>query len=61
MGPVLLDADVFSFFFQRGSRAAAYAPALTGAASLCLCFQTVAKLRLWALVRRWGEASRRGL
>ena len=61
MGPILLDTDVFSFFFKRDSRAAAYAPDLAGAAALCLSFQTVAELRLWSLVRRWGDARRRGL
>ena len=24
--------------------------------SVCVCFQTVAELRLWALIRRWGPA-----
>jgi len=57
---VLLDTDVFSFVFKQDTRAALYRPALEGA-SLCLSFQTVAELRLWALVRRWGEARRQSL
>ena len=60
MAAVLLDTDVFSFFFKRDTRAALYAPQLAGAQP-CLCFQTLAELRLWALVRRWGEPRRQSL
>lgn len=60
MAAVLLDTDVFSFFFKQDTRAALYEPAL-GGAQLCLSFQSVAELRLWALVRRWGEARSRSL
>jgi tRNA(fMet)-specific endonuclease VapC len=60
MGAVLLDTDVFSFVFKRDTRAALYAPHLSGAQP-CLSFQTVAELYHWALVRRWGEARRQSL
>jgi tRNA(fMet)-specific endonuclease VapC len=60
MRAVLLDTDVFSFVFKRDSRAALCRPELEGAEP-CVCFQTVAELRLWALVRRWGESRRRTL
>jgi tRNA(fMet)-specific endonuclease VapC len=60
MPAVLLDTDVFSFFFKRGTRSSLYEPAISGA-QLCLSFQSVAELRLWALVRRWGDARRRSL
>jgi tRNA(fMet)-specific endonuclease VapC len=60
MPAVLLDTDVFSFFFKRDTRSALYEPALAGS-QLCLSFQSVAELRLWALVRRWGEPRRRSL
>lgn len=57
MDAVLLDTDVLSFFAKNDTRAAAYEPAIAGR-QLCISFQTVAELQLWALVRRWG-ASRR--
>lgn len=55
MSAVLLDTDVLSFLAKGDTRAALYAPALAGQ-QLCVCFQTVAELRLWALIRRWGPA-----
>jgi tRNA(fMet)-specific endonuclease VapC len=58
--PVLLDTDVFSFFFKRDSRRALYEPAIANA-QVCLSFQSVAELRLWSLVRRWGDARRQSL
>ncbi len=57
MDAVLLDTDVLSFFAKADTRASAYAPAIAGR-RLCISFQTVAELQLWALLRRWG-ASRR--
>lgn len=60
MRPVVLDTDVFSFIFKRDTRAALYAPHLDDAQP-CLSFQTVAELRYWALVRRWGEPRQRSL
>ena len=58
--PVVLDTDVFSFFFKRDTRAALYEPALADAL-LCLSFQSVAELRLWALIKGWGDARRQSL
>jgi tRNA(fMet)-specific endonuclease VapC len=55
MRDVLLDTDVFSFALKRDTRAANYATDIAGA-RVCLSFQTVAELRLWALLRRWGQA-----
>jgi predicted nucleic acid-binding protein len=57
---VLLDTDVFSFVFKRDTRGVLYAPHLAGVQP-CLSFQSVAELRYWALVRRWGEARRQSL
>ncbi|MFI5379238.1 MAG: type II toxin-antitoxin system VapC family toxin [Tepidisphaerales bacterium] len=60
MQAVLLDTDVFSFFFKRDSRASLYAPHLQNARP-CLSFQTVAELRCWAIIKHWGDARRRSL
>jgi predicted nucleic acid-binding protein len=60
MPPVVLDTDVFSFVFKRDTRAALYEPEMHGA-QLCLSFQSVAELRLWAVIRRWSDARRRSL
>lgn len=53
MDPVVVDTDVFSFLTKDDSRAAFYLPYLD-AKRLCVCFQTVAELRLWSIMRRWG-------
>ena len=58
--PIVLDTDVFSFFFKRDSRRGLYEPALANA-QVCLSFQSVAELRLWSLVRRWGDTRRQSL
>jgi predicted nucleic acid-binding protein len=55
MEAVILDTDVVSFIAKNDSRAALYITALTGT-RVCICFQTVAELRLWALLRHWGLA-----
>jgi predicted nucleic acid-binding protein len=60
MDPVVLDTDVLSFFAKGDTRASLYAPALEGKL-LCASFQTVAELRLWAIVRRWGTSRRQSL
>lgn len=60
MAATLLDTDVFSFVFKRDTRANLYERDLIGAEA-CLSFQTVAELRYWANVRRWGESRRRSL
>src|SRR5437588_10929785 len=54
---VVLDTDVFSFFFKNDTRAALYAPELIDVQP-CLSFQTLAELELWTLMRHWGEARR---
>ena len=60
MDAVILDTDVLSFIAKADTRAASYLPALNGKL-LCICFQTVAELRLWALVRAWGQSRRDAL
>lgn len=53
----LVDTDVVSYLLRRDSRAEAYREYLAGK-SLAISFMTVAELRLWALVRRWGAERR---
>jgi predicted nucleic acid-binding protein len=60
MDPVILDTDVLSFFAKADTRMALYTSALSGR-RLCVCFQTVAELRLWAMVRRLGSTRREAL
>jgi tRNA(fMet)-specific endonuclease VapC len=60
MDAVVLDTDVLSFLAKADTRAALYIPAITGK-RLCVCFQTVAELRLWALIRRWGSSRREAM
>jgi tRNA(fMet)-specific endonuclease VapC len=55
MDAVLLDTDVFSFFFKRDSRREPYAPHMAGK-QLCLAFQTIAELKFWAIKRAWQTA-----
>lgn len=52
MDSLVLDTDVVSFFAKSDTGAAAYAPDVLDR-QLCICFQTVAELRLWTLIRRW--------
>lgn len=54
MEATLLDTDVFSFFFKDDPRRAPYASEVSGK-QLCLAFQSVAELKLWTIVRRWGR------
>jgi predicted nucleic acid-binding protein len=58
--PIVLDTDVVSFLAKADTRASLYERDMTGH-SLCVCFQTAAELRLWALLRRWGKARQREL
>jgi predicted nucleic acid-binding protein len=60
MDPAIVDTDVLSFIAKADTRATLYASALAGK-RLCVCFQTVAELRLWALLRRWGASRREAL
>jgi tRNA(fMet)-specific endonuclease VapC len=57
---VVLDTDVLSFIAKADTRASLYSREL-GGKQLCICFQTVAELRLWALIRRWGSARREAM
>ena len=57
---VVLDTDVFSFFFKHDTRAQLYADDVAGAHP-CISFQTLAELQVWAITRRWGEQRRRRL
>jgi tRNA(fMet)-specific endonuclease VapC len=57
---VVLDTDVFSFFFKQDTRAGLYQSAIADA-QLCVCFQTVAEIKLWALTRQWGTPRRQQL
>ena len=50
MHPLVLDTDVFSFLFKNDTRAELYRPQLTGKL-LCVCFQTIAEVRLWSTLR----------
>lgn len=59
-GAVLLDTDVFSYFFKGDTRASLYAGDVAGR-QLCLCFQTVAEVKSWAILRNWGEQRRTAL
>jgi len=51
---VVLDTDVLSFIAKADTRASLYEGDMANR-TLCVCFQTVAELRLWALVRHWGQ------
>ena len=57
MAFLILDTDVASFCFKGDNRSRLYQPHLAGNV-LVLSFMTVAELRYWAKVRRWGVARR---
>ncbi len=54
---VVVDTDVLSFCFKGDSRAELYRQHLEGHV-LVVSFMTVAELRYWAMVRKWGVARR---
>jgi predicted nucleic acid-binding protein len=60
MSTVLVDTNVLSFNLKQDTRAAEYAPLLTGH-RLAISFVTVAELFEWASVRNWGERRRQQL
>lgn len=60
MDAVLLDTDVFSFFFKRDTRREFYAADIAGR-QLCIAFMTVAELKRWEIERNWGESRREKL
>jgi tRNA(fMet)-specific endonuclease VapC len=51
---VVVDTDVFSFVYKGDSRAAGYAPHLTGQ-PLHLAFVTIAELYRWSVLHGWGQ------
>ena len=55
-----VDTDVASFLFKKDTRAALYAPHLSGH-MLVISFQTLAELELWALSAGWGTRRKRQL
>ncbi len=55
MKRVILDTDVVSFIFKGDSRIHRYQPHVVGA-EVIISFMTLAQLRLWALIRQWGNA-----
>jgi tRNA(fMet)-specific endonuclease VapC len=60
MDAVLLDTDVFSFFFKRDTRRELYAAAVANR-QLCVAFMTVAELKRWAIERNWSAKRREEL
>jgi tRNA(fMet)-specific endonuclease VapC len=60
MDAVVLDTDVFSYFFKQDTRARLY-EADVRARRLCLCFQTIAEVKAWAISRNWGKVRRNAL
>lgn len=58
MDAVVLDTDVFSFFFRQDSRRDLYLSDLRGR-QWCLAFQSVAELLRWSMERNWGVPRRR--
>lgn len=57
MSTVLLDTNIVSYILKRDTRAALYAPMLTGN-RLAVSFMTVAELFEWAATRGWGAQRR---
>ena len=60
MEAVVLDTDVFSYFFKQDTRAQVYETDIRGR-QVCLCFQTVAEVKAWAIGRQWGPSRRDAL
>ena len=54
MEMVVVDNDVVSFLAKGDSREALYSSAMIDK-QVCICFQTVAELRLWIIIRRLGQ------
>jgi tRNA(fMet)-specific endonuclease VapC len=57
---LVVDTDVASFLFKKDTRAALYAPRLSGH-MLAISFQTLAELDLWALSAGWGASRKQQL
>ena len=60
MEAAVLDTDVISFIAKGDTRASFYLPDLADK-RWCVCFQTVAELRLWEALRRWGPVRRKAV
>ena len=57
MPAVVVDTDVLSFTFKRDPRARPIRRHLLGQ-TLVVSFMTLAELRAWQLIRKWGQGSR---
>ncbi len=57
MGMVVVDTDVVSFIFKRDRRARSFRRHLLGQ-TLVISFMTLAELRAWPLIHRWGPINR---
>ena len=57
---LVVDADVASFLFRDDTRGDLYRPHVAGQ-GLAISFMTLAELRLWPELNRWGAARRRRL
>ena len=60
MEAIVLDTDVVSYFFKQDTRSRLYEADIRGR-QLCLCFQTVAEVKAWAIERNWGAPRRQAL
>ena len=60
MDPVLVDTDVFSFFFRKDPLHELYIPDVLNR-ELFLSFQSVAELYRWTIERNWGQPRRDSL
>src|SRR5207248_1786670 len=57
---LVVDTDVASFLFRDDPRGDLYRPHVAGQ-GLVISFMTLAELRLWPELNRWGTARRRSL
>jgi predicted nucleic acid-binding protein len=57
MPAVVVDTDVVSFAFKHDPRALPFRQHLVGQ-TLVISFMTLAELRAWPLLRKWGQTSR---
>ena len=60
LNPGVLDTTVASLLLNRNPLLSLYQPYLEDA-SLCISFQTVAEMRLGALLAKWGESRKQDL
>lgn len=57
---IVVDTDVVSYIFKEDTRGALYESHLDGKLAL-ISFMTLAELRLWSLLRNWGDARQQRL